>query len=86
MRFLGMTGLALVAGFWAQRYARPYAEPKPAPATTHRAGVAEDQGSLRVERTSPHQIYQAASPVFIAMSLDTLGGRGLPSVPGREAS
>ena len=71
MRFLGMTGLALVAGFGLS-VAAAYAEPKPAPATTHRAAVAEDQAVAELNAHHRHH-HHGGIARFIAMSLDTLG-------------
>jgi Spy/CpxP family protein refolding chaperone len=71
MRFLGITGLALAAGFGLSA-AAAYADQKPAPATTHRAAAAEDQAVAELNAHHRHH-HHGGIVRFIALSLDTLG-------------
>jgi Spy/CpxP family protein refolding chaperone len=71
MRFLGITGLALAAGFGLSA-AAAYAEQKPAAATMRRAAPAEDEAAAELKTHHRHH-HHGGIARFIAMSLDTLG-------------
>jgi Spy/CpxP family protein refolding chaperone len=74
MRFLSMTGLALVAGFGLS-VAGTHAAQAPSPAggaSTSSATAAEDQAAAELKEHHRHHHHGGVTR-FIAMSLDTLG-------------
>ena len=76
MRFLRMTGLALVAGFGlsaaAAHAAQAASPPTAGVASTSATAAADDQASSELQEHHRHH-YSGGVTKFIAMSLDTLG-------------
>jgi Spy/CpxP family protein refolding chaperone len=71
MRFLSMTGLALVAGFGLSA-AATHAAQAPSPTAAGGASTADDQAASELKEHHRHHHHGGVTR-FIAMSLDTLG-------------